>query len=302
MSNDYSTPPSAESEAKDDMPEWVKGNLPAPEPLTPPAEPPDPAPVTAPEASAEPAPVADEKKPARRNKKKDKPELTLVAAPEPAGEPGLAPESAPPAGPAPAEVIPGELNLEALVESLLFVADGPVPVAQIAEALEVKEKHIEAALQALGDFYATHQRGLSVQRSRDKVQLTSTPAAGARIERFLGLAASQPLTRASLEALAIIAYQQPITRPQIDQLRGVNSDSVIKNLLGKGLIEESGRTEGPGRPVLYITTPEFLQYFGLAALTDLPALNLEQLTALAKATAESDLALSGEAAKEFLKG
>jgi segregation and condensation protein B len=104
--------------------------------------------------------------------------------------------------------------------------------------------------------------------------LTTAPAAAGGVERFLGLAALTPLSRAALEALAIVAYQQPVTRPQIEAIRGVNSDSVIKNLLGKGLIEESGRTEGPGRPVLYSTTSEFMQHFGLAALSDLPPLSL----------------------------
>jgi segregation and condensation protein B len=84
------------------------------------------------------------------------------------------------------------------------------------------------------------------------------------------------LSRAALETLAIIAYQQPVTRPQIEAVRGVNSDSVIKNLLSKGLVEESGRAEGPGRPVLYSTTTEFMQHFGLASLGDLPPLSLPE--------------------------
>jgi segregation and condensation protein B len=168
------------------------------------------------------------------------------------------------------------LTLQALVESLLFVADGPVPVARIAEALEATPRAVEAALNALGEAYATTHRGLSLQRFRDKVQLTTAPAAASAVERFLGLAATAPLSRAALETLAIIAYQQPVTRPQIEAVRGVNSDSVLKTLLSKGLIEEVGRTEGPGRPVLYATTPEFLQHFGLSALTDLPPLNLDQ--------------------------
>jgi len=171
------------------------------------------------------------------------------------------------------ELPPAEpLELEALIESLLFVADGAVPVARLAEALEVTTREVETGLAALAESY--HHRGLSLQRFRDKVQLTTAPAAASGVERFLGLAALTPLSRAALEALAIVAYQQPVTRPQIEAIRGVNSDSVIKNLLGKGLIEESGRAEGPGRPVLYSTTSEFMQHFGLAALTDLPPLSL----------------------------
>jgi len=159
------------------------------------------------------------------------------------------------------------------VESLLFVAEGPVTVARLAEALEVTPHKIENALSLLTETY--QQRGLSLQRFHDKVQLTSAPAAAPHVERFLGLAATTSLSKAALETLAIIAYQQPVTRPQIEAVRGVNSDSVIKNLLSKGLIEELGRTEGPGRPVLYSTTTEFLQHFGLTALNDLPPLSLE---------------------------
>jgi segregation and condensation protein B len=168
----------------------------------------------------------------------------------------------------------GGLSLEACVESLLFVAEGPVAVNSLAEALEVGSREVEAALGALAESYQS--RGLSVQRFRDKVQLTTAPAAAARVERFLGLAATTPLSRAALETLAIIAYQQPVTRPQIEAIRGVNSDSVIKNLLAKGLIEEAGRAEGPGRPVLYATTTEFMQHFGLGTLSDLPPLTLPE--------------------------
>ncbi|MGH2524685.1 MAG: SMC-Scp complex subunit ScpB [Anaerolineales bacterium] len=166
----------------------------------------------------------------------------------------------------------GALSLEALVESLLFVAEGPVTVARLAEALDVNAREVEAALAALSESYAQAGRGLSVQRFRDRAQLTTAPTAAAQIERFLGLAAATSLSRAALETLAIIAYQQPVTRPKIEAVRGVNSDSVIKNLLSKGLIEEVGRTEGPGRPVLYATTTEFLQHFGLTSLNDLPPL------------------------------
>jgi segregation and condensation protein B len=180
------------------------------------------------------------------------------------------------------------LTVEALVESLLFVADGAVPVARLAEALEIHPREVEAALTALAESY--RQRGLSLQRFRDRVQLTTAPAAAALVERFLGLAASTPLSRAALEALAIVAYQQPVTRPQIEAVRGVNSDSVIKNLLTKGLIEESGRAEGPGRPVLYSTTTEFMQHFGLASLNELPPLTPPAAD------------LPGEGLTEILKG
>jgi segregation and condensation protein B len=162
------------------------------------------------------------------------------------------------------------LTLRAELEALLFVASGPVTPAQLAEALNQKVDSIESELNALGEEYAS-DRGLSLQWFAGKVQITSAPAAAAVVERFLGLEATARLSRAALETLAIIAYRQPVTRPGVDAIRGVNSDGVMKSLLNKGLVEEVGRSEGPGRPILYGVTPEFLQHFGLSSLADLPA-------------------------------
>lgn len=262
MPSDYSTPDSATSAVDN---EWQRGELPQPQPEELERKPSE---------SEPPSEVAPE--PGPHTALEAQPESPVEAAPGP--EPrGTTPEAAAVETEASPTVgaPPGPLTLEAAVESLLFVADGPVPVARLAEALEVNLREVEAALEALSAAYA--ERGLSLQRIRDKVQLTTAPAAAERVQRFLGLAASAPLSKAALETLAIIAYQQPVTRPQIDAIRGVNSDSVIKNLLAKGLIEESGRTEGPGRPVLYGTTAEFLQHFGLTSLADLPPLNLDGL-------------------------
>jgi len=188
-------------------------------------------------------------------------------------EEGVAADEPDPNQPLPVGRPPSPLELDAQVESLLFVADGPAPIGKLAEALEVRPAEVEAALEALEARYLG--RGIAIQRIKDRVQLTTAPTAASLIQRFLGLSATAPLSKAALETLAIIAYRQPITRPQIEQLRGVNSDSVIKNLLTKGLVEEAGIAEGPGRPVLYVTTPEFLQHFGLSALSELPALNLD---------------------------
>jgi segregation and condensation protein B len=167
-----------------------------------------------------------------------------------------------------------EMSIAALVESVLFVSSGPVPVARLAKALEVGTAVIHNALQALAADYET--RGLRLQWSGDAVQLTTAPAASQVIERFLGLELTTRLSHASLEVLAIIAYMQPATRPQIDQVRGVNSDGALRTLLSKGLIEEIGRQETPGRPILYGTTPDFLQHFGLTRLEELPDLQPEE--------------------------
>jgi segregation and condensation protein B len=168
------------------------------------------------------------------------------------------------------------LGLPARIEALLFAAPEPVSLQQLAAALELTVEEVEQGLENLAERYHDPERqsGLRVQRGLGRVQLTTAPQAAPLIERFLGLEASSRLSRAALEALAIIAYQQPATRPQIDAIRGVNSDGVLKSLLSKGLIQEVGRAEAPGRPILYATTIEFLQYFGLESLLQMPPLQL----------------------------
>ncbi len=163
-----------------------------------------------------------------------------------------------------------ELSLSAKLEALLFVSGEPVAIAQLATALDVAPSVIERGLNELDASLS--QRGLKLQRHAGRVQLTTAPQLAELIERFLGLEATTHLSRAALETLAIIAYQQPVTRPQIDSIRGVNSDSMMKSLLHKNLILESGRADGPGRPILYSTTPEFLQHFGLNSILEMPPL------------------------------
>lgn len=158
----------------------------------------------------------------------------------------------------------------AMLESLLFVSSGPVAVGRLALALEMTTQQVQALLVELADTYVT--RGIRLQVTADGVQLTTAPEAGALIERFLGLELSTRLSQAALETLAIVAYMQPITRPTIDQVRGVNSDGALRTLLSKGLIQELGRQESPGRPILYGTTADFLQHFGLSSLENLPPL------------------------------
>lgn len=181
-------------------------------------------------------------------------------------------------------------SLLAHLEALLFVAPSPATPAQLAAALEVSLGELEAALQALEKRYLNAEMGYGIrlQRYRGRVQLTSAPESAAFVERFLGLESSSRLSRAALETLAIILYRQPITRPQIDAIRGVNSDGVLKGLLLKGLVQEVGRAELPGRPILYSATPECLQYFGLNSLAELPPLDLDEPSAPASLTGDDD--------------
>ncbi len=168
------------------------------------------------------------------------------------------------------------MPLAAQVEGLLFVASEAVAPSQLAEALDVSVSSVEVALNDLESTLS--KRGLRLQRHSGRVQLTTAPELAGAIETFLGLETTTHLSRAALETLSIIAYQQPITHPQIDAIRGVNSDSMLKSLLNKGLIYESGRADGPGRPILYITAPTFLQHLGLNSIAELPPLELAEET------------------------
>ncbi len=126
-------------------------------------------------------------------------------------------------------------------------------------------------MQSLSSSYA-EQGGLRLQRQGDRLQIVTTPEAAPYVERFLGLSVTTSLSPAALEALAVIAYKQPIARSEIEAIRGVNSDGVLRNLVSKGLVEEVGRLETVGHPVLFGTTFDFLQYFGLSGLNELPPL------------------------------
>lgn len=168
---------------------------------------------------------------------------------------------------------PSENELIQLVESLLFVADEPVSTARLAHTLEVPEETIQAVLDRLAQ--ACQTRGIRLQRKADRVQFVSAPEAAPYIERFLGLELTTRLSPAALEVLAIIAYRQPITRAQIEAIRGVSCDAVLRTLVSRGLVEEVGRLEQAGRPILYGTTFQFLQHFGLNSLEELPPLEEE---------------------------
>jgi segregation and condensation protein B len=167
-----------------------------------------------------------------------------------------------------------QLDLAAALEAVLFAAGGPVTVQQLATALERKPDEVQQGLKDLGLGYS-QQGGLSLQWHAGKVQMTTAPQMAPQVEKFLGLEATARLSRAALETLAIVAYRQPITRPGIDAIRGVSSDGVLKSLLSKGLIQEAGRAEGPGRPILFETTADFLQHFGLTSLDELPPFEAE---------------------------
>jgi len=165
-----------------------------------------------------------------------------------------------------------ETELPRLIESLLFVASSPTAVSQLAQVFRLDEPAVEAALAKLAASCVSEHRGLTLQRKGNHLLLTTVPEAGPHIERFLGLDLTTKLSQAALESLALIAYRQPTTRAQIEAIRGVNCDGVLRTLLARGLVEPVGRLEQAGRPFLYGTTFQFLQYFGLDDLKQLPSL------------------------------
>lgn len=157
-----------------------------------------------------------------------------------------------------------------LLEALLFVADGPVGVDELARAMECDRDAVLQAIQQVAQRF--QQTGLRITHEGTRVQMVTAPELAPWVERFLGVDTSSKLSAAALETLAIIAYRQPITRAQIEAVRGVNSDGVLRTLLAKNLITQVGRLEQAGRPLLFGTTFEFLQYFGIRSLSELPTL------------------------------
>ena len=165
---------------------------------------------------------------------------------------------------------PETLSTDALLEALLFVAQEPVRADDLFSVAELSQEEGQAALDALATRLSAS--GLLLQRMEGRVQLVSKPVAAPYVETFLGLDISITLSQAAMETLAIIAYAQPVTRPQVETIRGVSSGSVLQTLLSAGLIEKAGRADSVGRPILYHTTFEFLEQFGLESAEDLPSL------------------------------
>ncbi|MGB6553035.1 MAG: SMC-Scp complex subunit ScpB [Candidatus Binataceae bacterium] len=165
-----------------------------------------------------------------------------------------------------------EGRLKSILESLLFAAGEPLTITRIAAVLEnVPKTEIQNSLATLGAEYSANNRGLAIEEVAGGYQLR-TPKEHAQYVRRLLAARPPRLSRPLLETVAIIAYRQPITRPEIEQLRGVDTGGVLETLLERRLVKIAGRKEAPGRPMMYATTPEFLEVFGLKDLESLPDL------------------------------
>ncbi len=160
------------------------------------------------------------------------------------------------------------------VECLLFVAGEPLTLGDIARALECDEAAARQAVEDVGRRLAVSGSGLQVVFIAGGYQLATRPEYAECVGRLLTRAAPK-LSRAALETLAIVAYRQPITQPEIEAVRGVSVDSVVKTLVDRRLVAEVGRRQAPGRPILYGTTPDFLHYFAIADLNELPPLDAD---------------------------
>jgi segregation and condensation protein B len=163
-----------------------------------------------------------------------------------------------------------DAETRAALEALLFASDAPLELSRIAETLELGPDQAAAAVSALREACEQPGRGLAVVEVAGGFRLVTRPEWAPVLLRLQRLRMKSRLSRAALETLAIIAYRQPLSRPEVEQLRGVGAESVLTHLLDRRLVRVVGRKAAPGRPLLYGTTREFLEHFGLRDLGDLP--------------------------------
>lgn len=165
-----------------------------------------------------------------------------------------------------------ELNIKSAIEAILFASGSPVELSRIADTLEIPEKQAEEQISVLIDDYNSAQRGITIIKLKDSYQMVSVKEYAPQIRTIMDLRRNSPLSQAALEVLAVVAYNQPVTKAFVEQVRGVDCSGVIGSLTLKGLVEEKGRLELPGRPLLYGTTENFLRCFNISSLEELPPL------------------------------
>lgn len=167
-------------------------------------------------------------------------------------------------------------EIKAACEAVLFACGESVNTKRIAQALELDEKKVEPQLEALVNDYENVEHGIAVIKLNDSYLMCNKKQHGEAIRRVMDIKKNTPLSQAALEVLAVIAYNQPVTKAFIEQVRGVDCSGVIGSLTTKNLIEEKGRLELPGRPLLYGTTENFLKCFQISSLDELPELPKQQ--------------------------
>lgn len=165
--------------------------------------------------------------------------------------------------------------MEGIIEGLLYVqGDLGLTINQIEDILEIPEEEAKSLVLNLKNYYEENNRGLRINYLGNIIKLTTKEEHQKYYQKLLESPSSNNLSESALEVLAIIAYNEPITRGDLEKLRGVDSTYVLRRLLAKGLIKECGKSDLPGRPILYKTTDDFLDYFGLASIKDLPNIEL----------------------------
>jgi segregation and condensation protein B len=161
---------------------------------------------------------------------------------------------------------------KSILEAVLFISGEPITISALKNILEINEKEVERIAGELIQEYRLRNTGLLIVEVAGGVQMVTNPSCAPWVKKLLTTSIPAKLSHQSLETLAIVAYKQPIIKAEIESIRGVNSDGVLRTLLERRLIKILGRKEVPGRPLLYGTTREFLQYFGLNDLSELPTL------------------------------
>ena len=167
-------------------------------------------------------------------------------------------------------------KLQRAIEAILFASGDPVSVDRVAEVLELDKPTAAKLLQNLMDEFSQRDGGIRIVRLDDQFQMCTNPEYADPVRRALDMRRNTPLSQAGMEVLAIVAYNQPVTKAFVEQIRGVDCSGVLSSLTAKGLIEERGRLELPGRPLLYGTTANFLRCLNISSLSELPAIEREQ--------------------------
>ncbi len=165
-----------------------------------------------------------------------------------------------------------EVNITAAIEAVLFASGAPVEPSRIAQALGISAEEAERRIAELTDDYNNAQRGITIIKLKNSYQMVSRKEYAPQIRAVMDLRRNTPLSQAALEVLAVVAYNQPVTKAFVEQVRGVDCSGVIGSLTAKDLIEEKGRLELPGRPLLYGTTENFLRCFNVSCIEELPPL------------------------------
>ncbi|MBQ4100229.1 MAG: SMC-Scp complex subunit ScpB [Oscillospiraceae bacterium] len=162
--------------------------------------------------------------------------------------------------------------IEQAIEAILFASGEPISISQLCEVLEIDDRTLTSLVQKLNDKYVENENAFQILTLDEDIQMCTRKEFASYIKKALDISKNIPLSQAAMEVLAIIAYNQPVSKSFIEQIRGIESSNIVNNLVVKGLVEEAGRLDIPGKPIGYITTSNFLRSFGISSLDELPPL------------------------------